>query len=64
MGDFAVRCIETLADGRLLSENAALVCQSFHKLTLPERMGVLRQTWRRRYGESSLTLYEKEAAWK
>jgi 16S rRNA (guanine966-N2)-methyltransferase len=63
-GDLAVKCIETLADGTLLSENALLACQAFHKAVLPERVGVLRQTWRRRYGESSLTLYEKESACK
>jgi len=61
-GDLAAKCIETLADGTLLSENATLACQAFHKTALPEQVGVLRQTWRRRYGESSLTLYEKESA--
>lgn len=59
--DLATRCIETLADGRLLSDNGALVTQAFHKTALPERIGVLRRAWRRRYGESSLTLYTKEA---
>ena len=63
-GDLAVQCIEVLADGALLSDNAVLACQAFHKTALPERVGVLRQTWRRRYGESSLTLYEKETACK
>jgi 16S rRNA (guanine966-N2)-methyltransferase len=60
-GDLAIRCIETLADGRLLSDNGALVTQAFHKTALPDRVGVLRRAWRRRYGESSLTLYMKEA---
>lgn len=63
-GDLAVKCIEILADGKLLRENAMLACQAFHKAALPEQVGVLRQTWHRRYGESSLTLYEKETAWK
>jgi 16S rRNA (guanine966-N2)-methyltransferase len=63
-GDLAVQCIERLADGALLSENAMLACQAFHKAALPERVGVLRQSWRRRYGESTLTLYEKESACK
>jgi len=35
--------------------------QAFHKTALPERVGGLRRTWRRRYGESSLTLYSKGA---
>jgi len=59
-GDLVVRCIETLADGALLSENGALVTQAFHKTALPDQVGVLRRIWRRRYGESSLTVYSKE----
>jgi 16S rRNA (guanine(966)-N(2))-methyltransferase RsmD len=59
-GDQAVRCIETLARGGLLSDNAVLVSQAFHKTALPDRVGALRRTWRRRYGENSLTLYIKE----
>jgi 16S rRNA (guanine(966)-N(2))-methyltransferase RsmD len=59
-GDLAPRCIETLALGGLLGENALLISQTFHKTPLPERAGVLRRTWRRRYGESCLTLYLKE----
>ncbi|HSB72750.1 MAG TPA: 16S rRNA (guanine(966)-N(2))-methyltransferase RsmD [Candidatus Methylomirabilis sp.] len=59
--DQAARCIETLARGTLLSDNGALVAQAFHKTPLPERTGVLLQGWRRRYGESSLAFYVKEA---
>ena len=59
-GDLAARCIEALARGRLLSENAVVIVQTFHKTVLPERTGVLQQRWRRRYGESCLTLYAKE----
>lgn len=61
-GDLAARCIERLAPGAVLRENGVLVVQTFHKTALPERAGVLRRTWRRRYGESSLTLYAKEMA--
>lgn len=60
-GDLTVRCIETLAHGAVLRENGALFAQAFHKTALPERVGSLRRTWRRRYGESSLTIYVKEA---
>jgi 16S rRNA (guanine(966)-N(2))-methyltransferase RsmD len=56
-GDVAIRCIEMLAHGAVLRENGALLVQAFHKTALPERVGTLRRTWRRRYGESSLTLY-------
>ncbi|MFI5338545.1 MAG: 16S rRNA (guanine(966)-N(2))-methyltransferase RsmD [Candidatus Methylomirabilales bacterium] len=59
-GDLAARCIEKLADGSLLRENGALVTQAFHKTPLPEQVGILRRTWRRRYGESSLAVYTKE----
>jgi 16S rRNA (guanine(966)-N(2))-methyltransferase RsmD len=51
-------CVETLAPGDVLGENALLVVQAFHKEALPAEAGVLRQSWRRRYGESSVTLYE------
>jgi 16S rRNA (guanine(966)-N(2))-methyltransferase RsmD len=61
-GDLAGRCIEILADGTLLSDNGALVTQTFHKTVLPDQAGALRRIWRRRYGESSLALYVKEAA--
>jgi 16S rRNA (guanine(966)-N(2))-methyltransferase RsmD len=61
-GDLALRCIEMLADGALLGENGALVAQAFHKSGLPDHAGVLRRTWHRRYGESSLALYTKEEA--
>jgi 16S rRNA (guanine(966)-N(2))-methyltransferase RsmD len=59
-GELAIRCIERLAPGSLLSDNGVLAVQAFHKTPLPARAGVLRRTWRRRYGESSLTLYSKE----
>jgi 16S rRNA (guanine966-N2)-methyltransferase len=59
-GDLAVRCIEMLADGTVLSDNGALVTQAFYKTPLPEQAGILRRTWRRRYGESSLAVYTKE----
>jgi len=55
--DLALRCIEMLAPGHLLSENALLIVQAFHKTALPVDAGVLHQQWRRRYGESSLALY-------
>lgn len=50
-------CVEALASGDLLSENALIVVQAFHKESLPDAAGRLRQGFRRRYGESSLTLY-------
>ncbi len=56
-GDVAIRCIEMLAHGAVLRDNGALLVQAFHKTALPEQVGSLRRTWRRRYGESSLTLY-------
>lgn len=59
-GELAGRCIEILADGTLLSDNGALVTQTFHKTMLPDRVGALRRIWGRRYGESRLTLYGKE----
>lgn len=58
--DLAVRCIEVLARGTLLSDNGVLVTQAFHKTPLPEQAGVLRRVWHRRYGESRLALYGKE----
>ena len=61
-GSLAVDCIETLADGAILGENGALVTQALHTTPLPERAGVLRQTWRRRYGESCLAVYMREKA--
>lgn len=61
-GDLAARSIEILADGALLSDNGALVTQAFHKTRLPDQAGLLRRTWHRRYGESSLALYTKETA--
>ncbi len=59
-GDLAARCIEMLAPGGLLRENAVVMVQVFHKTALPDQTGDLRRTWRRRYGESSLVLYSKE----
>jgi 16S rRNA (guanine(966)-N(2))-methyltransferase RsmD len=59
-GDLAARCMETLARGELLSENAVLMAQTFHKAVLPDQLGVLRRTWGRRHGESCLTFYAKE----
>lgn len=60
-GDAARRCVETLAPGAILSENALLVVQAFHKTELPERIGTLRRAWQRRYGETRLSLYRKES---
>lgn len=57
--DLASRCIEVLAPGHLLRDNALLIVQAFHKTVLPERAGVLVLRWRRRYGESSLSLYAR-----
>jgi 16S rRNA (guanine966-N2)-methyltransferase len=59
--DLAGRCIEVLAPGDLLRENAMLIVQAFYKTVLPEQAGLLRQRWRRRYGESSLSLYARES---
>jgi 16S rRNA (guanine(966)-N(2))-methyltransferase RsmD len=61
-GDFACRCVETLAPGEILSENAVLVVQAFRKTELPPRIGTLSRAWCRRYGETRLTLYRKESA--
>jgi 16S rRNA (guanine966-N2)-methyltransferase len=61
-GDLARRCVETLAPGEILSENAVLVVQAFHRTELSPRIGILSQAWRRRYGETRLTLYRKESA--
>jgi 16S rRNA (guanine(966)-N(2))-methyltransferase RsmD len=61
-GDLALRCVEVLATGRILSENALLVVQAFHKNLLPVRIETLSRSWDRRYGETRLTLYRKESA--
>ncbi len=61
-GDLAGRCVETLAPGEILSENAVLLVQAFHKTGLPEHAGTLLRAWHRRYGETRLTLYQKEGA--
>ena len=58
--DVGARTVERLAPGLILSENAMLVVQAFHKSEFPERVGVLSQLWQRRYGESRLTVYRKE----
>jgi len=55
-------CLEALAPGKIVEENGVLVIQSRHTERLPERVGIFGQRWRRRYGESSLTFYEKEPA--
>jgi 16S rRNA (guanine966-N2)-methyltransferase len=60
--DLALQCVETLAPGEILSENAVLLVQTFHKTDLPERAGTLSRAWQRRYGETRLTLYRKEGA--
>jgi 16S rRNA (guanine966-N2)-methyltransferase len=60
--DLAARCMERLAHGGVLSENGILVVQTFHKTVLPERVGLLARVRERRYGESALVLYTKEAA--
>lgn len=61
-GESAARCVETLAPGWILSDNAVLIVQAFHRTELPERIGTLRRGWQRRYGETRLTLYRKESA--
>jgi 16S rRNA (guanine(966)-N(2))-methyltransferase RsmD len=57
--ELAPACVDWLAPGVLLGDNALLAVQAFHKEALPAAAGILRRTWRRRYGESSLTLYER-----
>lgn len=61
LGDHAARCIEGLAPGTVLRENAVLVVQAFHKTILPGRVGTLARSWDRRYGETRLTVYRKES---
>jgi len=60
LGGNAARCIEGLAPGMILRENAMLVVQAFHKTALPEQVGTLARSWERRYGETRLTVYRKE----
>jgi 16S rRNA (guanine(966)-N(2))-methyltransferase RsmD len=60
-GDDATRCIEGLAPGTVLRENALLVVQAFHKTILPGHVGTLARSWERRYGETRLTVYRKES---
>jgi len=61
VGGLAVQCVEVLAPGRVLSENALLIVQAFHKSALPIRIESLRRCWDRRYGETRLTVYRKES---
>ncbi len=61
-GEDAVRCLEVLAPGSVLSENALLIVQTFHKTELPDRIGTLSRSWNRRYGETRLTVFRKESA--
>ena len=61
LGGDAARCIEGLAPGMILRENAMLVVQAFHKTVLPEQVGTLARSWERRYGETRLTVYRKES---
>jgi 16S rRNA (guanine(966)-N(2))-methyltransferase RsmD len=58
--DLALRCVEVLAPGGILSENALLVVQAFHKCVFPVRIETLSLRCERRYGETRLTFYQKE----
>ena len=60
--DIVLPTLESLASGGELSENALVLVQAFHKAPLPERVGCLLLTVRRRHGESCLALYTKESA--
>lgn len=60
--DLALRCVEVLAPGQVLSDNALLVVQAFHKCALPVRIETLSRWWDRRYGETRLTVFRKESA--
>ena len=60
--DLALRCVEVLAPGGILSDNALLVVQAFHKTPFPARIERLSRSWDRRYGETQLTIYRKEDA--
>jgi 16S rRNA (guanine966-N2)-methyltransferase len=60
-GESSARCVETLAPGGILSDNALLVVQAFHRTELPERTGTLRRAWQRRYGETRITMYRKDS---
>ena len=59
--ELALRSVEVLAPGGILSENALLVVQAFHKSVLPARIETLSRWWDRRYGETRLTVYRKES---
>ena len=59
-GPRAAATLEALAPGDILSENALLVVQAFHKAEFPERCGVLVRSWQRRYGDSQILVYRKE----
>jgi len=56
----AAPTLEALASGVVLSENALVLVQAFHKSPLPERIGCLLQASRRKHGESCLSLYARE----
>ena len=60
-GDLALRCVEVLAPGRILSDNALLVVQAFHTTPFPARIDQLSRSWDRRYGETQLIVYRKES---
>ncbi len=58
-GDLSARALEALAPGSILSENAVLIVQAFHKTAFPDRCGVLVRTWQRRYGDSQVLMYRR-----
>jgi 16S rRNA (guanine(966)-N(2))-methyltransferase RsmD len=60
--DASLDCVETLAPGSILSENALLVVQAFRRTELPDRTGTLRRVWERRYGETRIVIYRKDSA--
>jgi 16S rRNA (guanine966-N2)-methyltransferase len=59
--DLALRCVEVLAPGGILSDNALLVVQAFHKNPFPAQIEQLSRSWNRRYGETQLIIYRKES---
>ncbi len=54
-----VATLEALAPATVLSENAVLIVQAFHKAAFPEGCGVLVRSWQRRYGDSQFLLYRR-----
>ncbi len=58
-GPLAAETLESLAPGAILSENAVLSVQAFHKLELADRCGVLVRSWRRRYGDTQFLIYRR-----